>query len=66
MTQNRDKMDKLFREARIEAKEDKADNNKVHLSLSSEEPYERWFGTEILSHDEGCVDLSRLNEIGVL
>ena len=66
MTQNRDKMDKLFREARIEAGEDKADNNKVHLSFSSEEPYERWFGTEILSHDEGCVDLSRLNEIGVL
>ena len=66
MTHNRDKMDKLFREARIEAEEDKADNNKVHLSFSSEEPYERWFGTEILSHDEGCVDLSRLNEIGVL
>ena len=38
----------------------------LSTAFSSEEPYERWFGTEILSHDEGCVDLSRLNEIGVL
>lgn len=26
----------------------------------------RWFGNEILSHGEGAVDLSRLNDIGVL
>lgn len=36
------------------------------LSFSSEEPYERWFGPEILDHSEGAVDLTRLNEIGVL
>lgn len=36
------------------------------ISFSSEEPYERWFGMEILSHDDGAVDLTRLNEIGVL
>ena len=36
------------------------------LSFSSEEPYMRWFGPEILSHDVGAVDLSRLNDIGVL
>lgn len=36
------------------------------LSFSSEEPYRRWFGTEILKHDEGCVDLTRLQEIGVV
>ena len=34
------------------------------LSFSSEEPYERWWGTEILSHAEGAVDLTRLNTIG--
>lgn len=34
------------------------------LSFSSEEPYERWFGTEILDHSESSVDLTRLNEIG--
>lgn len=43
-----------------------ADDNErqVQLSFSSEEPYERWYGTEILSHKDGAVDLSRLNEIG--
>lgn len=34
------------------------------LSFSSEEPYERWFGLEILDHAPGAVDLSRLNDIG--
>lgn len=34
------------------------------LSFSSEEPYMRWFGPEILDHSEGCVDLERLNSIG--
>ena len=37
---------------------------KFTLSFSSEEPYERWFGMEILDHGPGAVDLSRLNEIG--
>ena len=36
------------------------------LSFSSEEPYNRWFGPEILDHSEDAVDLTRLNEIGVL
>ncbi|TDL57849.1 peptidase [Paenibacillus dendritiformis] len=38
----------------------------VELSFSSEEPYRRWFGNEVLSHDAGAVDLSRLQEVGVL
>lgn len=38
----------------------------VELSFSSEAPYERWFGNEILSHDPASIDLSRLNEVGVL
>ncbi len=38
----------------------------VELSFSSEAPYERWFGNEILSHDPDAIDLSRLNEVGVL
>lgn len=51
---------KYAREAQItniEANDDRT----VELSFSSEEPYERWFGTEILCHDEGCVNLDRFN-----
>ena len=40
------------------------ESREVELSFSSEEPYERWFGTEILDHSEGCVNLKRLQEIG--
>jgi HK97 family phage major capsid protein/HK97 family phage prohead protease len=32
------------------------------FSFSSEAPVERWFGTEVLSHESGAVDLSRLND----
>lgn len=43
------------------------DGRQVQLSFSSEEPYQRWFGTEILDHStEDAVDLSRLQDIGVL
>ena len=33
----------------------------VELAFSSEEPYERWWGTEVLSHDREAVRLGRLN-----
>ncbi|ELB2912181.1 phage major capsid protein [Vibrio parahaemolyticus] len=36
----------------------------VELSFSSEEPVERWFGMEILGHQPGECDLSRLNNTG--
>ncbi len=36
------------------------------VSFSSEEPYERYFGPEILDHSPGAVNLDRLNNIGVL
>lgn len=39
---------------------------RFELSFSSEEPYGRWYGTEILDHSDGCVDLGRLQTIGVL
>ncbi len=34
----------------------------VELAFSSEAEVPRWFGIEILSHDEGACDLSRLND----
>ncbi len=50
----------------IRAMEGKGNERKFTLSFSSEEPYERRWGIEILDHAEGAVDLTRLNEIGVL
>lgn len=41
-------------------------NRTYTLSFSSEDPYNRWFGPEILDHSAGCCDLTRLNDIGVL
>lgn len=35
-------------------------NGEIDLAISSEAPYERWFGIEILSHKADSVDLTRL------
>jgi len=56
----------LFSEAGIRAIGDGKEGNKFELSFSSEEPCDRWYGKEILDHTEGCVDLSRLESIGVV
>lgn len=55
----------LYREAdgEINATED---SRRFELSFSSEAPYRRWFGDEVLDHSPGAVDLSRLQEIGVV
>ena len=37
------------------------DSRAVELSFSSETPYGRWFGDEILCHDEECINLERFN-----
>lgn len=50
----------------IRALEGEGNERKFELSFSSEEPYERWWGTEILDHTDGAVDLTRLSEIGCL
>ena len=56
--------ERSFNGAAIRAVE--GEERRFELSFSSEEPYQRWFGPEILSHAEGAADLSRLSEIGVL
>jgi len=38
----------------------------VPLSFSSEEPYKRWWGTEILDHSPGAVRLDRIRKMGPL
>lgn len=61
-----EKFTRGFLEAEIRKIEGEGNERKFTLSFSSEEPYERWFGTEILLHKEEAVDLTRLNSIGVL
>ena len=34
----------------------------LEFSFSSETPVDRWFGPEVLSHAEGAMDMSRLND----
>jgi HK97 family phage major capsid protein len=38
----------------------------VPLAFSSETPYERWFGIEILDHDQKSIRLGRLNDGGAV
>ena len=37
-------------------------DDELELSFSSERPVQRYFGTEVLSHEPGAADLSRLND----
>lgn len=60
------KFERSITDCSIRAVEGEGNERKFILSFSSEEPYERWWGTEILSHDEGAMDLTRLNTIGVV
>ena len=38
----------------------------VEVAFSSEEPVDRWFGTEVLDHSPGACDLSRLGDGGAV
>lgn len=53
----------LRRELEFECRADavNVEARTVDLSFSSEEPYERWWGTEILDHGPSAVRLGRLN-----
>lgn len=59
-------MERFLPECSIRAIEGEGNERKFSLSFSSELPYERFWGTEILSHSEGAVDLERVNSIGVV
>ncbi|MFR4350567.1 MAG: HK97 family phage prohead protease [Roseburia sp.] len=48
----------------IRAMNGEGNERKFVLSFSSEEPYARYFGREILDHKDGAVNLSRLEQIG--
>ena len=55
-----------FINAEIRMIEGEGNERKFELSFSSEEPYTRWYGVEILDHSGNCVNLERLKNIGVV
>lgn len=61
-------MESLQRElsGTIEGTQEDESGRKYTMSFSSEVPYKRWFGMEILDHQAGAIDMSRLQEIGVV
>ncbi len=50
--------------SRMDEESDKAESNDmiIELSASSEEPYKRWWGTEILSHEPEAVSMARVSD----
>lgn len=59
-------MEQMKRTMTLNREKVNEDERTIELSFSSEAPYERYFGSEILSHDPGAIDLSRMEEVGVL
>lgn len=53
-----------FRIGSLERKQEEGNERTFLLSFSSEEPYTRYWGVEILDHSENAVDLKRISEIG--
>lgn len=49
-----------YREAHVGDVNVHEDGNTVEFSFSSEEPVQRWFGEEILSHEPGAMNLVRV------
>ena len=48
---------------RMDDMEDQEDEEyTLELSASSETPYERWWGTEILSHAKGAINMERISD----
>jgi HK97 family phage major capsid protein/HK97 family phage prohead protease len=56
----------LYRSATFDRASVNETDRTASLSVSSDEPYQRFFGTEILSHKDGSIRLSRLTKAGPL
>ena len=56
------KLKKEFRHLSSRDMKVDAEARTIEFPFSSEYPVERWFGDEILSHDPGAADFSRLND----
>ena len=60
------KSEQFERSIGLEVRSMDEDKRTVELAFSSEEPVERWFGSEILDHSREAADLSRLNSRAAL
>lgn len=56
----------LQRVATFDTRSANAEARTIELSFSSEQPYERWWGVEILDHSPGSVRMDRLRNAGPL
>ena len=56
----------MYRAAQFEQDKLDIEARTVELSFSSEAPYERYFGMEILGHNPGEVNLTRMNNGGAV
>lgn len=54
-------MGMLQRDGEIRTAENKDNERTMTVSFASEEPYERWFGPEVLQVDETALDVSRFS-----
>lgn len=61
-TKNKPEGLRQLRSMRSEDEVSIAENRVFEFPFSSEEPVSRWYGDEILSHEKGAADLSRLND----
>ncbi len=64
VTSRKNQLTRDFAICSLRVLEGEGNERKFELSFSSEEPYERFWGIEILDHSEGAMDLTRLSEIG--
>ena len=63
---DKSKLQKQSRFAVFQRESVDTEKRTVEVAFSSEEPVARWYGDEVLSHDAGAVDLSRLNDGGAV
>lgn len=66
MPQQKMKTGRLFRAVTLDRSAIDSESRKVELAFSSEQPVERWFGSEILDHSAQSVRLGRLTNGGPL
>lgn len=63
--ENGQKLNRQFRNVSFDVKSASMDDGSRTVrgvSVSSDEPYERWYGSEILLHDKSNVDLERVDQ----